>query len=101
MEARVWVNFTGKLMNGTVVTTTTNNPVPYVFNLDHRDSHTFGDQTKPGPIEFFHHVIPGLRKDALVTVEVPYNLAFGAEARRNIPAYSDMIFDIEIVDWQA
>ena len=96
----VFVNYTGKLADGTVFDQSQPIPLPVPGILP--------DGT-PLPLE---NMVPGFREAALqmqrggkYTVEIPADKAYGAEGRINpqtgegVPPNADLTFEIELVDF--
>ncbi len=88
----VSMNYTGKLKNGT----------KFDSNIDPAFGHV-------GPFEFvvgtggvirgWDEAVPLLNKGAKGKLYIPAMLAYGANANGDkLPAYSDLVFDIEVVD---
>lgn len=88
----VSMNYTGKLKNGT----------KFDSNIDPAFGHV-------GPFEFvvgtggvirgWDEAVPLLNKGAKGKLYIPAMLAYGANANgEKLPAYSDLVFDIEVVD---
>ncbi|MDB5228591.1 MAG: FKBP-type peptidyl-prolyl cis-trans isomerase [Bacteroidota bacterium] len=69
---------------------------------------TVFDQTTGTPVKYFlHSLIPGwiegmqlIKKGGKITLLIPSALGYGGNASEKIPAYSVLIFDIELVDVQ-
>ncbi len=81
----VVINYTGKLINGSVFDSTDKHGKPAQFNLA--------------------NVIPGFReglqkvgKGGKVKLYIPSNLGYGQQALPGIPPNSTLIFDVEILD---
>ena len=96
----VFVNYTGKLADGTVFDQSQPIPLPVQGILP---------EGTPLPLE---NMVPGFREAALqmqrggkYTVEIPADKAYGAEGRINpqtgegVPPNADLTFEIELVDF--
>jgi FKBP-type peptidyl-prolyl cis-trans isomerase FkpA len=96
----VFVNYTGKLADGTVFDQSQPLPLPVPGILP---------EGTPLPLE---NMVPGFREAALqmqrggkYTVEIPAEKAYGAEGRINpqtgegVPPNADLTFEIELVDF--
>ena len=96
----VFVNYTGKLADGTVFDQSQPLPLPVPGILP---------EGTPLPLE---NMVPGFREAALqmqrggkYVVEIPADKAYGAEGRINpetgegVPPNADLTFDIELVDF--
>ena len=84
----VKINYTGKLINGSVFDSTEKHGKPAEFNLA--------------------NVIPGFReglqkvgKGGKITLYIPSKLGYGTQAIPGIPPNSTLIFDVEILDVDA
>ncbi len=84
-NSEVVINYTGKLVNGSVFDSTDKHGKPAQFNLS--------------------NVIPGFReglqkvgKGGKVILYIPSKLGYGQQALPGIPPNSTLIFDVEIID---
>lgn len=85
----VKVHYTGKLLDGTVFDSSVDRGEPIEFTLG------------------AHQVIPGwdegiglMSKGEKGILYIPYQLAYGPRATGPIPAYSNLIFEVELVDFK-
>ncbi|MBR4147419.1 MAG: FKBP-type peptidyl-prolyl cis-trans isomerase [Bacteroidales bacterium] len=85
----VKVHYTGKLLDGTVFDSSVERGEPIEFTLG------------------AHQVIPGwdegiglMSKGEKGILYIPYQLAYGPRAAGPIPAYSNLIFEVELVDFK-
>lgn len=85
----VKVHYTGKLLDGTVFDSSVERGEPIEFTLG------------------AHQVIPGwdegiglMSKGEKGILYIPYQLAYGPRATGPIPAYSNLIFEVELVDFK-
>lgn len=85
----VKVHYTGRLLDGTVFDSSVERGEPIEFPLG------------------AHQVIPGwdegiamMSKGEKGILYIPYNLAYGPRATGPIPAYSNLVFDVELVDFK-
>ena len=88
-QQMVKVHYTGRLLDGTVFDSSIDRGEPIEFPLG------------------VHQVIPGwdegiamMSKGEKGTLYIPYNLAYGPRQTGPIPAYSNLIFDVELVDFK-
>ena len=81
----VKVHYTGTLVDGTVFDSSVQRNEPAEFQLD---------QVIPGWTEGLHK----LNKGGKIKLYVPPSLAYGDDARGNIPPSSTLIFDIELLE---
>ncbi|WP_353125132.1 FKBP-type peptidyl-prolyl cis-trans isomerase [Parapedobacter pyrenivorans] len=105
----VWVNYTGKLLNGTVFDTkdeaagvkmSFNNIIQgwiYVFFPEKILVDKDGDPLEK-PLDFVGFTSSGLKKGAKVRFVVPSYLAYGNAANGKIPANSPLDFEIEVIN---
>ena len=88
-KQNVKVHYTGKLLDGTVFDSSVERGEPFEFQLG------------------VHQVIVGwdegialMSKGEKGTLYIPYELAYGARQTGPIPAYSNLIFDVELLDFK-
>ena len=92
----VTVNYTGKLIDGTVFDSSLQprqpgaTPTPATFPLDGPNS----------VIDGWKEGLQKVAKGGSITLFVPANLAYGDDGRANIPPGSTLIFDIDLLDIQ-
>ena len=92
----VTVNYTGKLIDGTVFDSSLQprqpgaTPAPATFPLDGPNS----------VIDGWKEGLQKVGKGGSITLYVPANLAYGDDGRANIPPGSTLIFDIDLIDIQ-
>jgi peptidylprolyl isomerase len=84
----VFVLYKGTLKNGTVFDST-----------EKRDNEPFSFQLGPnaGVIPGWNQGIPGMKVGGERTLEIPYKLAYGEEDKGEIPAKSDLYFDVKLI----
>lgn len=87
-KQNVKVHYTGKLLDGTVFDSSVERGEPFEFQLG------------------VHQVIAGwdegialMSKGEKGTLYIPYELAYGPRQTGPIPAYSNLIFDVELLDF--
>jgi FKBP-type peptidyl-prolyl cis-trans isomerase len=95
----ILMNYTGRLLDGTIFDTSLENVA--------KEHDLWNPQRQYIPLEFpvgLGQVIPGMdnalvdmRVGTKATLIIPSNMAYGARATASIPAFSTLIFDIEIV----
>ena len=85
----VKVHYTGKLLDGTVFDSSVERGEPFEFTLG------------------VHQVIPGwdegialMSKGEKGVLYIPYNLAYGERQAGPIPPYSNLIFEVELLDFK-
>lgn len=83
---KVKVNYTGKLLDGTVFDSSVNRGQPIEFTIGK-------GQVIPG----WDEGIAMMRKGEKAVLVIPSNLAYGA-GRGKIPPYATLVFDVELVD---
>jgi len=92
----VTVNYTGKLLDGTVFDTSLQarqpgaTPAPATFPLDGPNS----------VIDGWKEGLQKVAKGGSITLYVPANLAYGDDGRQGIPPGSTLIFDVDLLDVQ-
>jgi FKBP-type peptidyl-prolyl cis-trans isomerase len=92
----VTVNYTGKLIDGTVFDSSLQprqpgaTPAPATFPLDGPNS----------VIDGWKEGLQKVAKGGSITLYVPANLAYGDDGRAGIPPGSTLIFDIDLIDIQ-
>lgn len=80
----VYVNYTGRLIDGTVFDTTEGQPLPALFVI--RDL-----------IMGWQIVLTRMREGDKWEVYIPAKWAYGSMKMNEIPAYSTLIFELELV----
>lgn len=87
----VSLNYTGKLLDGTVFDSNTDpafhHTEPLVFEVG-----------KGSVIRGYDKGVQMLRKGSVATLYIPSTLAYRDEARNLIPANSILVFDVEVLD---
>jgi len=83
---KVKVNYTGKLLDGTVFDSSVNRGQPIEFTIGQ-------GQVIPG----WDEGIAMMRKGEKAVLVIPSSLAYGA-GRGKIPPYATLVFDVELVD---
>ncbi len=83
----VFVDYTGRLLDGTVFDSSAGAEKPFSFVL--------GNQAV---ITGWEECIPLLNKGSIARMVIPSDLAYGAEDYRELKAYSTLVFDVEIID---
>ncbi len=83
--SKVFIKYTGKLLNGTVFDTQTTNPVSYGLN---------------GMIQGFQIGLPLIQKGGKIKLIVPSSLGYGCNGFGNVPGNSVLFFDVELTDVQ-
>ena len=101
-EKNVSVNYVGKLLDGTLFDTSLEEVA--------KEHDLYNPQRSYSPFEFpvgVGYVIPGwdaavegMRVGTKATLIVPSNMAYGSSNRPGLPAFSTLVFDIEIVSVQ-
>ena len=96
----VYLNYVGRLLNGTVFDTSLEDVA--------KENDLFNAQRQFKPLDFpvgTNYVIPGMdnavvgmRVGTKATLIIPSKVGYGGRAMGNIPAFSTLIFDIDIVD---
>lgn len=86
---QVKVHYTGRLLDGTVFDSSVERDEPFEFQLG------------------IHQVIAGwdegiamMSKGEKGVLYIPFNLAYGPRQTGPIPAYSNLIFDVELIDFK-
>ena len=89
VNQNVKVHYTGKLLDGTVFDSSVERGEPFEFTLG------------------AHQVIPGwdegialMSKGEKGVLYIPYNLAYGERQAGPIPPYSNLIFEVELLDFK-
>lgn len=82
---RVKVHYSGRLLNGTEFDSSIKRGEPITFGVQ---------QVIPGWTEVLQLMPVGSKW----TIYIPYSLAYGEQGAGPIPAYSNLIFDIELLD---
>ncbi len=94
----VMVNYVGRLMPSASF------PLGYEFDRSYLTSYD-PDVDVPasfsvnGIVEGFATALQRMRRGDIWRITVPYQLAYGKTAQNNIPAYSTLVFTIELVDF--
>ncbi len=83
--SKVFIKYTGKLMNGTVFDSQTTTPVS--FGLD-------------GVIQGFQIGLPLIQKGGSIKLIIPSSLGYGCNGFGNVPGNSILYFEIELTDVQ-
>lgn len=83
----VFVEYTGRLLDGTVFDSSVGAEKPFSFVL--------GTQSV---IQGWEECIPLLNKGSIARMVIPSDLAYGAEDYRELKGYSTLVFDVEITD---
>ena len=92
----VTVNYTGKLLNGTIFDTSLQarqpgaTPAPATFPLDGPNS----------VIDGWKEGLQKVAKGGSIRLYVPASMAYGDEGRSGIPPGSALIFDVDLIDIQ-
>lgn len=86
---KITVHYTGKLLGGQIFSSSTNEGVPFAFNLGN------GELTKGLDLG-----ITKFRKGARGKIYIPSKLGYGEKGHDNIPPHSILIFEVEILDIQ-
>lgn len=81
------VHYTGTLLNGRKFDSSYDNGKPMEFTLG-----------KDPMIQGFNESISMMKKGGKATVIIPSSLGYGAQDKGDIPPYSTLVFDLEIVD---
>ena len=98
-ERTVAINYTGRLLNGTVFDTSLERVA--------REHGLYTPQRHYTPLEFqvgvgqvvigMDNALLGMRVGTKATLIIPSNVAYGSRDQGTIPAFSTLVFDIEIV----
>lgn len=80
----VMVHYTGKLVDGTIFDDTHSQTYPEAIRLTE-------------VIDGWREVLPLMRVGDSWTFYIPYNLGYGNRKNGNIPAFSTLIFDVELL----
>jgi FKBP-type peptidyl-prolyl cis-trans isomerase FkpA len=83
--SKVFIKYTGKLMNGTVFDSQTTTPVS--FGLD-------------GVIQGFQIGLPLIQKGGSIKLIIPSSLGYGCNGFGNVPGNSILYFEVELTDVQ-
>lgn len=84
-NSRVFIKYTGKLMNGTVFDDQTSAPVSYGLN---------------GMIQGFQVGLPLIQKGGKIKLIVPSSMAYGCQGFGAVPGNAILFFDVELTDVQ-
>lgn len=82
----VVVHYTGKFVDGKIFDTSEGDPNPIEFVIE------------PGMVEGWNEGLQLMSVGSKYTLFVPWNLGFGKEGGRDIEPYSNLIFDVELID---
>ncbi|MCA9349145.1 FKBP-type peptidyl-prolyl cis-trans isomerase [Candidatus Saccharibacteria bacterium] len=82
---QVTVNYTGAFVKDGII---------FESSLDSGSPITFGLE---GLIQGWQDGIPGMKVGGTRRLVIPYSLAYGETGNSNIPAKSDLVFDIELI----
>lgn len=84
---KVWVEYTGKLENGTVFDASSKHPdQPLIFTLGQGQV-----------IRGWDEGIAGMKVGEKRNLVIPADLAYGPERKGNIPPNSTLVFDVELI----
>ncbi len=83
----ILVNYTGRLLDGTVFDQSINKDAPLEIVL--------GSTTI---IKGWEESLPFLNKGAVARMVIPSDLAYGGKDYGSLPAYSTLVFDVEIIE---
>jgi len=83
--SRVFIKYTGKLLNGTVFDQQTTNPVSYGLS---------------GMIQGFQIGLPLIQKGGTIKLIVPSSLGYGCNGFGSVPPNSILYFEVELTDVQ-
>lgn len=85
----VFVHYTGKLLDGTVFDSSIDKGEPFSFRLG------VGQVIKG-----WDEAIGMMNKGGKATLVIPSDIAYGSRDSGTIPAYSTLVFEVELVDVQ-
>jgi FKBP-type peptidyl-prolyl cis-trans isomerase FkpA len=85
LSSRVFIKYTGKLLNGTVFDSQTAAPVSYGLN---------------GMIQGFQIGLPLIQKGGTIKLIVPSSLGYGCNGFGSVPGNSILYFEVELTDVQ-
>ena len=83
--SKVFIKYTGKLLNGTIFDQQTTAPVSYSLN---------------GMIQGFQIGLPLIQKGGTIKLIVPSSLGYGCNGFGSVPGSSILYFEIELTDVQ-
>jgi len=83
----VYVNYTGRLINGTIFDQSMDKNAPFKFVLG-----------KNMVIQGWEECMPLLNKGSIAKMLIPSDLGYGARDYGALPGYSTLIFDVEIME---
>jgi len=86
-DSRVLVHYKGTLEDGTLFDSSYERGEPIWLTLKLRSV-----------IDGWVYGIPGMRVGGVRNLRIPYHLAYGAQAKGKIPAYSTLLFVVELLD---
>jgi FKBP-type peptidyl-prolyl cis-trans isomerase FkpA len=83
--SKVFIKYTGKLLNGTIFDNQSSAPVSYGLN---------------GMILGFQIGLPLIQKNGIIKLIIPSSLAYGCKGFAGVPGNSVLYFDVELTDVQ-
>jgi peptidylprolyl isomerase len=87
-------NYTGTFLNGSVFDSSRNQQLPDGSTRDAPITVVLGQKKV---IAGFEQALTGMKAGGKRKVTIPYDLAYGKNGRRGIPAYAVLVFDLEAV----
>lgn len=88
-DAKVAIHYIGMFLNGEVFDSSYDRGTPMVFQL-----------SKNQVIKGLEEAVLMMDKGAKARIVVPYYLAYGDRRVGPVPSYSNLVFDIELIDCQ-
>ena len=88
-DAKVAIHYTGMFLNGEVFDSSYDRGTPMVFQL-----------SKNQVIKGLEEAVLMIDKGARARIVVPYHLAYGDRRVGPVPSYSNLVFDVELIDCQ-
>lgn len=88
-DAKVAIHYTGMFLNGEVFDSSYDRGTPMVFQL-----------SKNQVIKGLEEAVLMMDKGAKARIVVPYYLAYGDRRVGPVPSYSNLVFDVELIDCQ-
>jgi FKBP-type peptidyl-prolyl cis-trans isomerase FkpA len=85
LSSKVFIKYTGKLLNGTIFDTQTTTPVSFSLN---------------GVIQGFQIGLPLIQKGGTIKLIVPSSLGYGCTGFGSVPGNSILYFEVELTDVQ-